>query len=353
LKQDFNGLLNPLMSTTALQSPSLEEQLQKVQTGAPDDFRSAKDAQSLEETRVKYLGRQGILPELMKQLGTVPATDRGRLGRLANEVKNVVHQSFENRQKEIEASKASQAASTFDPTLPGRRRPIGRIHPLVQTMERVVEIFRRLGFNIAEGPEIEDEWHCFDALNTPADHPARDLQDTLYLRDGRLLRTQTSTVQIRIMENHQPPIRIIAPGRVYRRDEVDATHSACFTQIEGLYVAENVSVADLKGTLDYFFKELLGAETKTRFRPHFFPYTEPSFEIDFSASSLGIKGREWLEIAGCGMVDPQVFKSVGYDPEKYTGFAFGMGIERIAMILHRIDDIRLFYQNDLRFLHQF
>jgi phenylalanyl-tRNA synthetase alpha chain len=333
--------------------PTLEEQLVELKCQAPADFSSAQDANVLESVRVKYLGRQGLLPELMKQLGSVPPTDRGRLGKLANEAKTVVQSSFDSRKTELESAQSNAAAALFDPTLPGRVRSIGRTHPLTQTTERVVSVFQRLGFTVAEGPEIEDEWHCFDALNTPADHPARDLQDTLYLKDGRLLRTQTSTVQIRIMETHKPPIRIIAPGRVFRRDEVDATHSACFHQIEGLYVGENVSVADLKGCIEFFFKELLGPETKTRFRPHFFPYTEPSFEIDFSAASLGLKGKEWLEIAGCGMVDPNVFKAVGYDPEKYTGFAFGMGIERIAMILHGIDDIRLFYQNDLRFLHQF
>jgi phenylalanyl-tRNA synthetase alpha chain len=333
--------------------PTFEEQLIGLKTQAPGEFSSAQDANSLEEIRVKYLGRQGALPEMMKQLGDVPAPDRGRMGKLANEAKLAVQSAFEARKRDLEAVQANAQAALFDSTLPGRKPFLGREHLLTQTTERVVSIFQRLGFTIAEGPEVEDEWHCFDALNTPGDHPARDLQDTLYLKDGRLLRTQTSTVQIRTMESHQPPIRIIAPGRVFRRDEVDATHSACFHQIEGLYVDEGVSVADLKGIIEFFFKELLGPETKTRLRPHFFPYTEPSFEIDFSAASLGIKGKEWLEIAGCGMVDPNVFKLVGYDPEKYTGFAFGMGVERIAMILHGIDDIRLFYQNDTRFLRQF
>ncbi len=333
--------------------PSLEEQLVALKSQAPADFTAATDPDSLEAVRVKYLGRQGSLPDLMKQLGSALPADRARLGKLANEAKIAVQSAFEQRKDDLENANAGADAARFDTTLPGRMRPVGRLHPLTQTMERVVAIFQRIGFTIAEGPEIEDEWHCFDALNTPGDHPARDLQDTLYLKDGRLLRTQTSTVQIRVMETHKPPIRIIAPGRVFRRDEVDATHSACFHQIEGLYVAEGVSVADLKGTMEFFFRELLGPETKTRFRPHFFPYTEPSFEIDFSATSLGLKGRKWLEIAGCGMVDPNVFKAVGYDPEKFTGFAFGMGVERIAMILHGIDDIRLFYENDVRFLHQF
>lgn len=334
-------------------STSLEEQLQSVKNQAPNDFATASDAESLEAVRIKYLGRQGVLPELMKQLGAVLPQDRGRIGKIANETKIVVQSSFEARVQQLKESQESASVAEFDYTLPGRRRSLGRIHPVIQTMERVVSIFNRLGFTVAEGPEVEDEWHCFDALNTPADHPARDLQDTLYLKDGRLLRTHTSTVQIRVMESHQPPIRIVAPGRAFRRDECDATHSACFTQIEGLYVDENVSVADLKGVIEYLFHDLLGTEARTRLRPHFFPFTEPSFEFDLSAAALGIKGKEWLEIGGCGMVDPNVFKAVGYDPERYTGFAFGFGIERIAMILHGINDIRLFYENDLRFLRQF
>ncbi len=333
--------------------PTLEELLLSLKTQAPADFSAAGNADALEAVRVKYLGRQGSLPELMKQLGLAPPADRARLGKLANEAKNAVQSAFETRKLHLESESSSVADKFFDATLPGRTRPIGRLHPLTQTIERSVAILQRLGFTVAEGPEIDDEWHCFDALNTPADHPARDLQDTLYLKDGRLLRTHTSTVQIRVMETHQPPIRIIAPGHAFRRDEGDATHSPCFTQIEGLYVAEGVSVADLKGTLEYFFRELLGPDAKTRLRPHFFPFTEPSFEVDLSASALGIKNKEWLEIGGCGMVDPNVFKAVGYDPERYTGFAFGWGIERMAMILHGIDDIRLFYENDLRFLRQF
>jgi phenylalanyl-tRNA synthetase alpha chain len=332
---------------------SLEQSFRDLAAKAPSDFAGTNNADLLEAARVRYLGRQGSLPELMKQLGTVPPEQRGVLGRLANEVKASVNAAFEKRRGELAAGTGATASSSLDSTLPGRRHHLGRKHPLTQTLDRIVEVFRGLGFTVIEGPEIEDDWHCFDALNTPADHPARDLQDTLYLRDGRLLRTQTSTVQIRVMESQPPPIRIVAPGRVFRRDEVDATHSACFNQIEGLYVNEGVSVADLKGTVDHFFKELLGPRARTRLRPHFFPYTEPSFEIDCSAEALGIRGKEWLEIAGCGMVDPNVFKAVKYDPERWTGFAFGMGIERIAMILHGIDDIRLFYQNDLRFLRQF
>jgi phenylalanyl-tRNA synthetase alpha chain len=251
-----------------------------------------------------------------------------------------------------------------DFTLPGRRRALGKLHPLTQVTEDIVRSFRKLGFAVADGPEIEDEYHCFDALNTPADHPARDTQDTFYLvkPDGTqpstlnsqlLLRTHTSSVQIRVMKSQPPPVRIIVPGRVYRRDNADATHNPTFQQIEGLYVDKGVTVGDLKGTVEFVFKELLGEETKIRFRPHYFSYTEPSFEIDFSNKLVKKLGKEWLEIAGCGMVHPAVFETVGYDPEVWTGWAFGFGIERIAMIRYGINDIRLFYENDVRFLKQF
>jgi phenylalanyl-tRNA synthetase alpha chain len=243
--------------------------------------------------------------------------------------------------------------------LPGRARAVGSLHPLQHLQRRAVEIFRRMGFALAEGPDIETEWHCFDALNTPPDHPARNEQDTFYLPDGRLLRTHTSSVQIRTMERETPPIRIIAPGAAYRRDEVDATHLAQFTQMEGLYVDEGVTLGDLKGTLEYFFRELFGSDTKVRFRPHFFPFTEPSYEIDVRAAALG-GGERWLELAGCGMVDPAVFAQISrrrgdraFDPDKVTGFAFGFGLERLAMILYGVPDIRMFVENDQRFLAQF
>jgi phenylalanyl-tRNA synthetase alpha chain len=247
-----------------------------------------------------------------------------------------------------------------DFTLPGRRRVAGKLHPLTQVTEDIVRSFRKIGFVVADGPEVEDEYHCFDALNTPADHPARDTQDTFYLASNgpapgasMLLRTHTSSVQIRVMEKQSPPVRIIVPGRVYRRDNADATHNPTFHQVEGLYVDRKVTVGDLKGTVEFVFKELMGPETRIRFRPHYFSYTEPSFEIDFSSGLTRKMGKEWLEIAGCGMVHPQVFQNVGYDPEVWTGWAFGFGIERIAMIRYGINDIRLFYENDLRFLKQF
>jgi phenylalanyl-tRNA synthetase alpha chain len=257
-----------------------------------------------------------------------------------------------------------------DFTLPGRRRSLGKLHPLTQVTDDIVRAFRKIGFVVADGPEIEDEFHCFDALNTPADHPARDTQDTFYVDNGpgasrsasgpgetpgarSLLRTHTSSVQIRVMQKQPPPIRLIAPGRVYRRDNADATHNPTFHQIEGLYVDKNVTVGDLKGTVEFVFKEVLGDDVKLRFRPHYFSYTEPSLEIDFTNSLVKKLGKDWLEIAGCGMVHPQVFENVGYDPEVWTGWAFGFGIERIAMLRYGINDIRLFYENDLRFLRQF
>ncbi len=274
-----------------------------------------------------------------------------------NELRQEVQASLEKRERLLEEDSDTRELLGIDITLPGTRPPRGSIHPLTHLLDRAVGIFRRLGFALADGPDIETEWYCFDALNTPPDHPARNELDTFYLPDGRLLRTHTSTVQIRVMESQPPPVRVIAPGAAYRRDEVDATHLAQFTQMEGLVVDRNISVADLKGTLEYFFRELLGAETKVRFRPHFFPFTEPSYEIDIHTEVLG---GQWLELAGCGMVDPAVFEQIcskrgdrAFDPEIVTGFAFGFGLDRLAMNLAHIPDIRMLVENDLRFLKQF
>src|SRR5258705_9234 len=294
---------------------------------------------------------------LMKQLGTVPKEEKPAAGKAINSAKAELEAALAERRSELEL-KAALPQEPTDFTLPGRRRPLGKIHPLTQVTEEIVRSFRKIGFAVADGPEVEDEYHCFDALNTPADHPARDTQDTFYLstrpaQSSTLLRTHTSSVQIRVMESQQPPVRIIVPGRVYRRDNADATHNPTFHQVEGLYVDRNVTVGDLKGTVEFVFKELMGAETRIRFRPHYFSYTEPSFEIDFSSQLTRKMGKEWLEIAGCGMVHPQVFENVGYDPEVWSGWAFGFGIERIAMIRYGITDIRLFYENDVRFLKQF
>jgi phenylalanyl-tRNA synthetase alpha chain len=287
----------------------------------------------------------------------VPKEDRPKFGKILNDLRAAVTGALEESQKCLLEAADSAAFASLDLTLPGTFPAPGTLHPLTQLMDRAVRCFRRMGFAIADGPDIETEWHCFDALNTPPDHPARNEQDTFYLPDGRLLRSHTSSVQIRVMENTPPPVRIIAPGSAYRRDEVDATHLAQFTQMEGLYVAERVSLADLKGTLEFFFRELFGTGTEIQFRPHFFPFTEPSYEIDIRAAALG---GEWMELAGCGMVDPAVFEEIckkrgdrAYDPEKVSGFAFGFGLERLAMNLSRIPDIRMLVENDLRFLKQF
>jgi phenylalanyl-tRNA synthetase alpha chain len=322
------------------------------------EFNAAPDLAALEQAKGAWIGPHGKFTALMKQLGGLPKEERPAAGKLINQTKAELESAHAARRAELEL-KAATPKESADFSLPGRRRPLGKLHPLTQVTEDIVRSFRKIGFAVADGPEIEDEYHCFDALNTPADHPARDLQDTFYLRGETdnakrlLLRTHTSSVQIRVMEKQPPPIRIIVPGRVYRRDNPDATHNPTFQQIEGLYVDRRVTVGDLKGTVEFVFKELLGSETKIRFRPHYFSYTEPSFEIDFSSALTRKMGKEWLEIAGCGMVHPQVFEQVGYDPEVWSGWAFGFGIERIAMIRYNITDIRLFYENDIRFLRQF
>jgi phenylalanyl-tRNA synthetase alpha chain len=318
---------------------------------------SATDAASLEAVRLKYLGKSGAITALSEGMRNVPKEDRPKFGKILNDLRAAVTGALEESQKCLLEAADSAAFASLDLTLPGTFPTPGTLHPLTQLMDRAVRCFRRMGFAIADGPDIETEWHCFDALNTPPDHPARNEQDTFYLPDGRLLRSHTSSVQIRVMENTPPPVRIIAPGSAYRRDEVDATHLAQFTQMEGLYVAERVSLADLKGTLEFFFRELFGTGTEIQFRPHFFPFTEPSYEIDIRAAALG---GEWMELAGCGMVDPAVFEEIckkrgdrAYDPEKVSGFAFGFGLERLAMNLSRIPDIRMLVENDLRFLKQF
>ncbi|MDD5349274.1 MAG: phenylalanine--tRNA ligase subunit alpha [Chthoniobacteraceae bacterium] len=337
----------------------MDQQLEQLRAEALAALAAAGDEAALESVRVQYLGRSGSISALSESMRTLPKADKPRIGKLLNDVRNAVTAAIEARKAALEAERDAKALSGIDLTLPGTPLSVGAIHPITQMLDRAIAIFRQMGFVLADGPDIEDEWHCFDALNTPADHPARNEQDTFYLPDGRLLRTQTSTVQIRTMEQFAPPVRIIAPGCVYRRDEADATHLAQFTQIEGLYVDEGVTLGDLKGTIQYFFRELLGPDAQVRMRPHFFPFTEPSFEIDIKAAALG-KGDRWLEMAGCGMVDPAVFQEMNrkrgdtaYDPEKYTGFAFGFGLDRLAMILSGVPDIRLFTDNDARFLAQY
>ena len=332
------------------------QELKKVLEDGLLGIKNACLAEEIEKLRIQFIGKKGLISECMKELRSLSPEDRPKAGKIANEVRTKLIQAFESRKNRITSDKG---AKSIDITLPGRRRGIGHRHPINQVIDEAVEIFRRMGFIVADGPDIEDEYHNFDALNTPKDHPSRDPQDTFYLKGGKLLRTQTSPVQIRVMENQKPPIRIVAPGRCYRRDTPDATHSVNFHQIEGLFVDKNVSLADLKATLLTFAHEMFGKDVQVRFRPHFFPFTEPSLEYDFSCINCSGKGCNvcknsgWLEISGAGMVDPEVFKNVGYDPELYTGYAFGMGIERLAMIRHNINDLRLFYENDVRFLSQF
>jgi phenylalanyl-tRNA synthetase alpha chain len=344
-----------------------DSQIEALRRQFDQDLAAASSEADLRAVRDRYLARKGgLLSTLLKSLGTAAATDRPRLGQLANALK----QDIETRltEKTEAAAHARPPAGAVDVTLPGRIPVVGHRHPLSILRERIEAIFTRYGFLVIEGPELEDDYHNFEALNMPPEHPARDMQDTLYLANSvrsavgsaaTLLRTHTSGMQIRYMEQHQPPVRLIAPGRVYRRDQFDLTHTPMFTQVEGLVVGEGISLGDLKGTLFAFARELFGADRKLRLRPSFFPYTEPSAELDISCGSCGGSGCQmckrtgWLEILGSGMVHPAVFEAVGYDPDRYTGWAFGMGIERVALLKWGVEDIRLFYENDLRFLEQF
>ena len=346
----------------------MQESLKDLISRAQQDLAVLRDRPAFEAAKARLVGPNGELTGLMKRMGTVPKEERPALGKLINEAKQQVQALLDSALQSIEAAElASQLGPAVDPTLPAPDAGPGTFHPLTQVREEMCRILRKVGFAVADGPEVETEYYCFDALNTPADHPARDAQDTFYFPEAAqfaniskrhpseryLLRTHTSSVQIRTMLKGPPPIRIVSPGRVYRRDTSDATHSANFHQLECLYVDRNVTVRDLKALLDYVFASLLGKDTKTRFRPHYFGYTEPSFEVDLSARHLSKVNKEWIEIGGCGMVDPTVFAAVGYDPEVWSGYAFGMGLERLAMNLYGIDDIRYFYQNDVRFLRQF
>jgi len=341
-------------------------QIEALRTEFERDLAAASGAEAIRGVRDRYLSRKGgLLSALLKSLGSAPADVRPELGRLANALKKDIESALDAR---LEAAEQARPPGAVDITLPGRRPVIGHRHPLTLLRERIEAIFMRMGFLVIEGPELEDDYHNFEALNMPPEHPARDMQDTLYLAapvrsaagsPATLLRTHTSGMQIRYMETHQPPVRLIAPGRVYRRDNLDLTHTPMFTQVEGLVVGEHVTLADLKGTLFSFARELFGADRQVRFRPSFFPYTEPSAEVDISCLACSGAGCQmckrtgWIEILGSGMVHPAVFEAVGYDPERYTGFAWGIGIERIAILRYRVEDIRLFYDNDLRFLEQF
>ena len=336
----------------------MEDKIGAMRTEALEQVGAAQTAADLEAVRIAYLGRKGLLPEIMKGLRDVPPEQRAAVGQAANSFKEALAAALAAKTAALTRG-TLPSAPAFDPTLPGTVHPRGSRHPVSLVIEEAVRIFARLGFTVAEGPDIETGYRNFDALNTPDYHPSLSEQDTFWLQPDLLLRTQTSPVQIRVMEQQPPPIRIITPGRCYRRDTTDATHSANFHQIEGLYVDTEVSLADLKGTLAYFARQMMGPGVQVRFRPHFFPFTEPSVECDFSCHVCGGKGCRvckhsgWIEIAGAGMVDPRVFAKVGYDAEQVCGYAFGMGIERIAMIKYGIPDIRMLYENDLRFLAQF
>lgn len=345
----------------------MDSKFQEIVDAARQEAGSLNSIPEFEAWKARYVGPKGKFTDLRKQIAQVPPAEKPAFGKSLNAVKTGLEEVFTETLERLEAASAvSLLGDPVDVSLPSPDPQRGKVHPLSQVREYIVDIFRRVGFQVAEGPELETEFFCFDALNTPPHHPARDSQDTYYFpgqlnvpnvsrqdNERYVLRPHTSSVQIRTCLKKSPPVRIIAPGRCFRRDTADATHSANFHQVEGLYIDRHVTVKDLKALLDHFARELLGKGAQTRFRTHFFPYTEPSFEVDFSARHLGKVGKDWIEIMGCGMVDPTVFDAVGYDPEVYSGFAFGMGIERIAMILYGVDDIRHFYANDGRFLAQF
>ncbi len=339
----------------------MKEQLEAIRVKAAEELAGAENQQALEALRVRYLGKKGELTSILKQMGGLSAEERPVIGQLANEVRAFIEKDIESRAKELKSEETARRlrAEKLDVTLPGKRRPLGAKHPLSIVLDDIKEIFVGMGFEIVEGPEVEYDYYNFEALNIPKNHPARDTQDTFYINDNILLRTQTSSVQVRVMENTKPPIRVISPGRVYRSDAIDATHSPLFHQIEGLVVDKGITFADLKGTLETFVKRLYGEDSVVRFRPHHFPFTEPSAEVDvqcFNCHGEGCrlcKGEGWIEILGCGMVHPKVLANCDIDPEIYSGFALGMGLERVVMRRYNISDLRLFYENDVRFLEQF
>lgn len=339
----------------------MKSQLEAIRAAATEEIAKVSSKTDLDALRVRFLGKKGELTAILKQMGKLSPEERPVMGQLANEVRSFIEEKIEERSAEIKVLETAQKLKdeTIDVTMPGKVKPLGHKHPLSIVLDEVKEIFMGMGFDVATGPEVEWDYYNFEALNIPKGHPARDTQDTFYITENMLLRTQTSPVQIRVMENNQPPIRIIAPGRVYRSDAVDATHSPLFHQIEGLVVDKGITMGDLKGNLEAFAKRLYGNDTKIRLRPHHFPFTEPSCEIDVSCFRCGgkgchmCKGEGWIEILGGGMVHPKVLKNGGIDPEVYSGFAFGVGLERLVMFRFNIDDMRLLYENDMRFLGQF
>ncbi len=339
----------------------MKERLEAIKSAAHAAIEAAKDERSIEELRIKYLGKKGELTAILKQMGQLSPEERPKMGQLVNEAKSklesfISEKSAELKEKAVEMKLKSE---TVDITMPAKQRAVGRLHPLNTVLNDMIDIFQSMGFDVLDGPEVETDHYNFECLNVPADHPARDMQDTFYLADKLLLRTQTSAAQIRTMETRKPPIRIICPGRVFRADEVDATHSPVFHQIEGLVVDRGITMCDLKGVLEQFAHEIYGPETKVKFRPSFFPFTEPSVEVDVSCSECGgkgcrvCKGSGWIEILGAGMVHPNVLRSCGIDPETYSGFAFGIGLDRLTTTRYKISDIRLLFENDKRFLEQF
>lgn len=339
----------------------MREKLTKIKKSAEEALASASTPELLEELRIRFLGKKGELTSVMKGMGGLSAEERPLIGQLANEVRSFIEGAFEEKRAAMQRAAAEKKllAETIDVTIPGKRPQKGKKHPLTTVLDDLKDIFIGMGFSIADGPEVELDYYNFEALNIPKDHPARDTQDTFYINDNVVLRTQTSPVQIRTMENQKPPIRVIAPGRVYRSDAVDATHSPVFHQIEGLVIDKGITMADLKGTLEVFVHKLYGEETKLRFRPHHFPFTEPSAEVDISCFNCGgkgcniCKGEGWIEILGCGMVHPKVLEICNIDPEEYSGFAFGIGLERTTMFRYGVKDLRMYFENDVRFLSQF
>ena len=339
----------------------MKEQLEAIRAAAKKALSDCADSKVLETLRVQYLGKKGELTGILKQMGKLSAEERPAMGQLANQVRADIETALADKQKKLaEAMLAHKLeAETLDITLPGKKQKVGSMHPLTIVENEIREIFLGMGFSVADGPEVEYDYYNFEALNLPPDHPARDTQDTFYISDNVVLRTQTSPMQVRTMEKRKPPIRIIAPGRVYRSDAVDATHSPLFHQIEGLVVDKGIRMSDLKGILELFAKKLYGEDTVVRFRPHHFPFTEPSAEMDIQCYRCHgegcplCKGEGWIEILGCGMVHPKVLEMSGIDPNEYSGYGFGIGLERMVMGRFKIDDIRLFYENDVRFLHQF
>ncbi len=339
----------------------MKEQLEKILQNATKELEGISDLKAMEDLRIRFLGKKGELTGILKQMGSLSPEERPVMGQLANSVRSRIEQTIAEKTERLrrEAAAAKLAAEKIDVTLPGKEMPIGRAHPLNAVLAEVEEVFLGMGFDIVDGPEVETDHYCFEALNMPKSHPARDTQDTFYISDNVVLRTQTSSVQIRTMEQRKPPIRIISPGRVYRSDAVDATHSPLFHQIEGLVIDKGITLADLYGTLDMLMKKLYGKDTQIRLRPHHFPYTEPSAEVDLMCFNCGGKGcsmcknEGYVELLGAGMVHPKVLERCGIDPEVYSGFAFGIGLERITMGRYGINDMRLLYENDMRFLGQF